>query len=47
VGIEFERLLHQHRKAIEALRMSVCPVASHTCVPLGTGIISAWPSPAS
>src|SRR5262249_9671295 len=38
-------LLHQHRQAVEALRMSVWPVAGDTCAPLGSGIIANWPSP--
>src|SRR6516162_2624753 len=38
-------LLHQHRQAVEASRMSVWPVAGHTCAPLGSGIIANWPSP--
>ena len=39
--IALQRLLDEQRQPVEALRMSVWPVASHTRTPAGIGIIAA------
>ncbi|MGC2779907.1 MAG: hypothetical protein WA418_30130 [Bradyrhizobium sp.] len=39
----YAALLDQQPQTVEALRMSVWPVASHTCVPEGIGIVIVSP----